>query len=258
MVEDISIQTKAVLRVLIIRPTRELAIQVYKSAIDLLRHLPKPRAVVLYGGTSMPLDLDHLDHGCQILIATPCSRVLAHTRKANPRLSLALVGFYILDEAKCLLQPDLDEQLGELNKLTETCCVDANCWLFTFGFDKDETLKAKSIFTAEPTKNEKDSDDLAQGCLRIKGPLATNACAHAKPEIIDVTGKDPIEWLRDWLLYNDTKTQRVLILADKFIMQKQPIKNYIYIGMRVLHFRAGTTNRDNVRQQSTVSSTGRL
>ena len=213
MAEDASIQARAVPRVLILCPTRELAIQVYKTAIDLLRYLPQFRTVVLYGGPPMRLDVDHLAQGCQVLIATP-GRLLAHASRKRPRLSLALVRFHILDGAKCLLHPKFDAQLSKLNKLIGGGGVDTYRWLFTSGFDKDEALKAKSMVNEGPTEVEIESNGLAQGCLRIEVPLTPDACVHPKPDIIDVTGKDRIKWLRDWLLHPDAEAQRIMILAN--------------------------------------------
>ena len=56
--------------VLIIVPVRELAIQIFQEARKFAYRTPV-RPVVVYGGVSVPHQLQKLAEGCHILVATP-------------------------------------------------------------------------------------------------------------------------------------------------------------------------------------------
>jgi ATP-dependent RNA helicase RhlE len=85
--------------VLVLTPTRELAIQVEESFREYGKHLPL-RSAVVYGGADMNAQIAQLRRGVEILVATP-GRLLDHVQ--NKTVMLNQVGILTLDEADRML-----------------------------------------------------------------------------------------------------------------------------------------------------------
>ena len=85
------------LQAVILAPTRELAQQTDKEARKLA---PNIKTVLLYGGVSITPQIDELDRGAQIAVATP-GRILDHI--ARRTIDLSNVRFVVLDEADRML-----------------------------------------------------------------------------------------------------------------------------------------------------------
>lgn len=92
--------TTRFVRTLVLVPTRELAAQVYESAITYGKYLPGIRAAVVFGGVGMMPQVDRLRRGVDFLVATP-GRLLDHVRQKT--LNLSRVEFFVLDEADRML-----------------------------------------------------------------------------------------------------------------------------------------------------------
>ncbi len=88
-------------QVLVLTPTRELAIQVAEAFQSYARHLPGFHVLPIYGGQSMSLQLRHLRRGAHVVVGTP-GRIMDHLR----RETLALDGLrsVVLDEADEMLR----------------------------------------------------------------------------------------------------------------------------------------------------------
>lgn len=86
-------------RVLILTPTRELAMQVYESVRTYGKHLPF-FAEAIYGGVSINPQIQKIQRGTDIVIATP-GRLLDLIHQQH--LSLSHVQHFVLDEADRML-----------------------------------------------------------------------------------------------------------------------------------------------------------
>ena len=99
LVQMVDTSLKAV-QSLILVPTRELALQYVSEISDIARRTDiAPSAV--YGGFSMQIQVAKLNHGVDILVATP-GRLIDMLR--NTSLSLANVRTFVLDEADEMLK----------------------------------------------------------------------------------------------------------------------------------------------------------
>ena len=112
-------------RVLVIAPTRELALQIEASYRELAPR-KSPRCATLIGGTGMERQREALRTGAQVVIATP-GRLLDHLeRKA---LNLAYVEVLVLDEADRMLDmgfwPSIKRVLGLLPAKRQTLLFSA-------------------------------------------------------------------------------------------------------------------------------------
>ena len=73
------------IRALILTPTRELAAQVHECVRDYGRYLSY-RSMEIYGGVSARPQIKKIQHGVDIVVATP-GRLLDHIRQGNINLS---------------------------------------------------------------------------------------------------------------------------------------------------------------------------
>lgn len=87
-------------RVLVLTPTRELALQVAKSFSIYGRHVPNLRVATLVGGVPYPAQIQALRSWLDVLICTP-GRLLDHMNAGRARLSE--VDMLVLDEADRML-----------------------------------------------------------------------------------------------------------------------------------------------------------
>jgi ATP-dependent RNA helicase RhlE len=87
------------IRALILAPTRELAAQIDQSFKDYGVGLPF-RSLVIFGGVSINVQIDKLNRGADIVIATP-GRLLDHVQRRT--IDLSRVEILVLDEADRML-----------------------------------------------------------------------------------------------------------------------------------------------------------
>lgn len=88
-------------QVLVLAPTRELAIQVAEAFQAYARHMPGFHVLPIYGGQSIDTQLKHLRRGAQIVVGTP-GRIMDHLRRKS--LSLEKLDSFVLDEADEMLR----------------------------------------------------------------------------------------------------------------------------------------------------------
>lgn len=88
-------------QVLVLTPTRELAIQVAEAFQTYARHLPGFHVLPVYGGQSFGLQLRPLQRGVHVVVGTP-GRVADHLRRGT--LNLSRIRSFVLDEADEMLR----------------------------------------------------------------------------------------------------------------------------------------------------------
>lgn len=88
-------------QVLVLTPTRELAIQVAEAFQKYAHHLRDFHVLPLYGGQSMVVQLRQLSRGAQVIVGTP-GRVMDHLERGS--LKLDGLSALVLDEADEMLR----------------------------------------------------------------------------------------------------------------------------------------------------------
>jgi len=88
-------------QLLVLAPTRELAIQVAEAFQSYAHHLKDFHVLPIYGGQSYDIQLRQLKRGVQVVVGTP-GRVMDHMRRGTLKLD-ALTGL-VLDEADEMLR----------------------------------------------------------------------------------------------------------------------------------------------------------
>jgi ATP-dependent RNA helicase DeaD len=95
-------------QVLVLTPTRELALQVAEAFQLYGRYLPRFHVVPIYGGQSYTLQIRQLKHNPQVIVGTP-GRIMDHIRRGT--LSFAELRVLVLDEADEMLNMGFAEDI---------------------------------------------------------------------------------------------------------------------------------------------------
>ncbi len=99
-------------QVVVLVPTRELAMQVAEESKKFSKHLPRVKTVCIYGGVPYPLQKKALSSKYEILVATP-GRLIDHMQQG--RINFSNVKMFILDEADRMLDMGFLEAVEEIS-----------------------------------------------------------------------------------------------------------------------------------------------
>lgn len=112
-------------RVVVLEPTRELAIQVAGETQKLTAQTSL-RSVSVYGGAGMKKQIDKLRRGVDIIVATP-GRLMDHMRRKN--VSFSDLQILVLDEADRMLDmgflPDIKQIISRMPRQRQTMLFSA-------------------------------------------------------------------------------------------------------------------------------------
>ena len=113
-------------RVLVLTPTRELALQVQQAAADYGKNLRRLRTVTIVGGASYTTQLRLLSRPVEVVVATP-GRLIDHLERG--RIDMSRVETLILDEADRMLDmgfiDDIESIIGRLPATRQTMLFSA-------------------------------------------------------------------------------------------------------------------------------------
>ncbi len=96
------------LQVLVLTPTRELAIQVAEAFHSYAKHYGRIKVLPVYGGTAIFQQIKHLQQGVQVVVGTP-GRIMDHMRRET--LDLTNLKMVVLDEADEMLRMGFAEDV---------------------------------------------------------------------------------------------------------------------------------------------------
>ncbi|KAI8906886.1 ATP-dependent RNA helicase Prp11 [Gorgonomyces haynaldii] len=126
---------------LIMTPTRELAVQIYKEA----RHFAKVlniKAVACYGGAPLKDQIADLKRGAEIIIGTPGRMIDLLTANGGRVTNLRRVTYLVLDEADRMFDLGFEPQVM---KIIFNIRPDKQCLLFSATFPKKMEALARKI-----------------------------------------------------------------------------------------------------------------
>lgn len=98
---------------LVLTPTRELAIQVAEAIQQYAVHMPKVHVVPVYGGQDISVQIRALRRQANIIVATP-GRLIDHIKRGT--ISLSSVKAIVLDEADEMLDMGFEEDVETILK----------------------------------------------------------------------------------------------------------------------------------------------
>ena len=103
------------LQILVLTPTRELAIQVAEAMMTYARHLPGFHVLPVYGGQDIETQLRALRRGVHAVVGTP-GRIQDHLRRGTLKLDRLFA--LVLDEADEMLRMGFIEEVEAILELT--------------------------------------------------------------------------------------------------------------------------------------------
>ena len=112
-------------QILILAPTRELAIQVAEACQSYAKYLPDFHVLPIYGGSSYETQIRALKRGAQVVVGTP-GRVMDLMRKG--KLDLSALRALVLDEADEMLRMGF---IDDVEWVIEQCPHDRQIALFS-------------------------------------------------------------------------------------------------------------------------------
>lgn len=125
IIQNLSAQKRPGIRVLVLAPTRELALQIQKNYSE-LNHLKTNRSALLIGGANIRTQIDELRRKATVVIATP-GRLLDLTERSA--IDLSTVEVLVLDEADRMLDmgflPAIKRVLAMLPRQRQTLLFSA-------------------------------------------------------------------------------------------------------------------------------------
>ncbi|WP_440876885.1 DEAD/DEAH box helicase [Thalassotalea sp. PLHSN55] len=130
------------IRALVLTPTRELAQQVYKSFVRYAENT-EVNIVVAYGGVSINPQIEALNKGVDVLVATP-GRLLDHVIKGS--INLSQLQHLVFDEADRMLDLGFKD---EINRILKRVPINRQTLLFSATFD-DAIFKLSKNLLTEP------------------------------------------------------------------------------------------------------------
>jgi ATP-dependent RNA helicase DeaD len=152
-------------RVLVVVPTRELAMQVAAEAERLSRHMGEVRSLAVYGGDPMKRQLDELKRNPKIIAATP-GRLLDHLSRGTMKLND--LDMLVLDEADRMFDLGFREDIA---KIMSRAPVRRQTMLFSATLS-DEVLGLAGRYMNDPVKvflapDKMTVDEVDQSAFRV-------------------------------------------------------------------------------------------
>jgi ATP-dependent RNA helicase DeaD len=140
ILEQIDAESKET-QVVILSPTRELAVQIGNNIKDFSKYLPKIKVTTVYGGANIEEQIRSLKKGSQIVVGTPGRTVDLINRKA---LKIGNIKWLVLDEADEMLNMGFKD---ELDKVLDATPSSKQTLLFSATFPKEVEAIAKNYMT---------------------------------------------------------------------------------------------------------------
>eukprot|EP01098_Paradermamoeba_levis_P016675 TRINITY_DN913_c0_g1_i1.p1 TRINITY_DN913_c0_g1~~TRINITY_DN913_c0_g1_i1.p1 ORF type:complete len:649 (+),score=239.32 TRINITY_DN913_c0_g1_i1:128-2074(+) len=226
--------------VLIISPTRELSLQIYGVARDLLKFTTQTHGIVI-GGANRKAEAEKLEKGVNLLVSTP-GRLLDHLQNTRGFV-IKNLRCLIIDEADRILEIGFEEELHQIIKLLPK---------------ERQTI----LFSATQTKNV---DDLARLSFQTK-PLYIGVDDHrlvATAEGLEqgyviVNSENRFLLLFTFLKKNLNKKIIVFFSSCNAVKFYSELLNYVDIPVLDLHGKQKQQKRTNTFFEFGNAKTGIL
>ena len=124
IIQQIDLQKKSV-QVLILSPTRELAMQIGSDLENYSKNLGKIKIAVVYGGSDIRKQMSDIENGAQIVVGTPGRTLDLIKRK---KLKVNEIRWVVLDEADEMLSMGFKD---DLDAILETSPAEKQTLLFS-------------------------------------------------------------------------------------------------------------------------------
>lgn len=225
--------------VLIIAPTRELALQNYNVARDLCFYHSKTHGVVM-GGAKKSTEANMLKKGINLLVATP-GRLLDHLENTEGFVFHNLK-MLIIDEADCILKIGFEEEMNKILKL----------------LPKD---RQTVLFSATQTKKV---EDLCRVSLRdpymieIANKLNAPTVSNLEQGFVKIEADSKFRLLFTFLRKNLKKKVMVFMSSCNAVKFYSDLLNYVDIPVKDIHGKQNQQKRTSTYFDFCEAETGVL
>ena len=153
--------------VLVLAPTRELAIQVADSFEKYASQIPRFSAVAIYGGQDYEIQFRKLRRGVQVVVGTP-GRVIDHIKRGT--LNLSKLNTLVLDEADEMLNMGF---LDDVEFVLSQTPGNRQVTLFSATFNTDIKKIAKRYLT-DPVQIKIQRNTITADSIRQRAIICSN------------------------------------------------------------------------------------
>lgn len=166
--------------ILVLAPTRELALQIDKVFNELLKYIPKAKTTLLYGGVNIQKQIVALKQNPKIVIATP-GRLLDHVNRKT--IALKHFNVVVLDEADEMLNMGFKD---DVLTILEKTAPNKQTLLFSATISKDiyelaQSIQRDVIFIENKNNNKNITQQAYQVSLSHKYVLLQQLLAILNP-----------------------------------------------------------------------------
>ena len=225
--------------VIVIAPTRELAIQNYNTAKDLLFYHSKTHGVIV-GGAKRSTEANMLKKGINLLVATP-GRLLDHLEN-TPGFVFHNLKMLIIDEADAILKIGFEEEMTKILKLLPK---------------ERQTL----LFSATQTKKV---EDLCRVSLRdpimleIAKPSTAPTVSNLEQGFVKIAHDQKFKLLFTFLRKNLKKKVMVFMNCCSAVKFYSDLLNYVDIPVKDIHGKQNQQRRTSTYFDFCQAETGIL
>lgn len=218
---------------LVMTPTRELAVQIYRECRPFLKALDL-RAVCAYGGSPIKDQIADLKRGAEIVVCTPGRMIDLLAANSGRVINLQRVTYLVLDEADRMFDMGFEPQVM---KIINNIRPDKQTVLFSATFPRQMEVLAR--------KTLKKAVEIIVGARSVVAPEITQI-VEVRPEITKFTRL--LELLGEF--YNATPDARVLIFVDRQDSADMLLKDLMSRGYPCLSIHGG---KDQIDRDSAIA-----
>ncbi|CAH8647621.1 unnamed protein product [Schistosoma margrebowiei] len=128
---------------LLLAPTRELALQIFKETKKLCQ-AADARAVCVYGGTGISEQIAELKRGAEIIVCTPGRMIDMLAANGGRVTNLLRCSYVVLDEADRMFDLGFEPQVM---RIIENCRPDRQTLMFSATFPRQMEILARKVLT---------------------------------------------------------------------------------------------------------------
>ncbi|CAH8584877.1 unnamed protein product [Schistosoma turkestanicum] len=128
---------------LLLAPTRELALQIFKETKKLCQ-AADARAVCVYGGTGISEQIAELKRGAEIIVCTPGRMIDMLAANGGRVTNLHRCSYVVLDEADRMFDLGFEPQVM---RIIENCRPDRQTLMFSATFPRQMEILARKVLT---------------------------------------------------------------------------------------------------------------
>jgi len=215
---------------LVLAPTRELAMQTYEVLKDAEKNL---RVVCVYGGVGHEVQKKGLKNGAHVVVATP-GRLLDFINSGDCELSE--VGFLVLDEADRMLDMGFEKDIRQI-----------------IGYLPSSSLRQTAMFSATwPTAIQKLAAEFLNSPIRVSigtGSEGLSANGNVKQIVEVIQDRDRDDRLTALLKdYHNSRKNRILVFV---LYKKEATRLETYLNKR--GWKVGSIHSNKSQNQRTAA-----